>query len=421
MDDTFSIILLVILVAFSALFSATETAYSSLSKIRLKNMASAGNKKAKRALKISEQYDSALSAILIGNNIVNIASASIATVVFVNWLGDSGVGISTIVTTIVVLIFGEVTPKSLAKQFPEKFACAVSGFLNFIMIIFYPFSWMLTGIKNLFAKRFSAEEQPSVTEEELKYIIEEIEDEGVLNEHESELVQSALEFDDTTVDEVLTPRVDVVAIDIIENPETIKTLFFETGFSRLPVFEKTIDNIIGVLNEKDFIEEYLKNKDVSIKPLIQGVTYVPPKKRIATLLKDIQRKKIHLAVVTDEFGGTLGIITLEDIIEELVGDIWDESDEVKTEINMLADESYRVSGDTNVYDLLDSLEIDEELYDGESTTVGGLALEVLEKIPSVGDEFVLLGLCFKIESIEEQRVTSLNVRVLETENSEENE
>lgn len=420
MDDTFSIILLIVLIAFSALFSATETAYSSLSKIRLKNMASDGNKKAQRALKISDKYDSALSAILIGNNIVNIASASIATVVFVKWIGDSGVGISTIVTTIVVLIFGEVTPKSLAKQNPEKFACAVSGFLNFLMIVFFPLSWVLTGIKNLFAKRFSSDEnQPSVTEEELKYIIEEIEDEGVLNEHESELVQSALEFDDTTVDEVLTPRVDVMAIDITESPEKIKSIFFESGFSRLPVFEKSIDNIIGVLNEKDFIEEYLKDSNVNIKPLIQNVMYVPAKKRIATLLKDIQRKKIHLAVVSDEFGGTLGIITLEDIIEELVGDIWDESDRVKTEINKLPDGTLRVSGDTNVYDLLDDLEMDEELYDGESTTVGGLALEVLEKIPSVGDEFTMLGLVFTVEEIEEQRVTTLRVARQKIEETEE--
>lgn len=416
MDDpnTLYIISLVVLVFLSSFFSATETAFSSLNRIRIKNYATAGDKRAVRTLRIADNFDRALSAVLIGNNIVNIAAASIGTMLFVGFLGDSGVGISTIVMTIVVLIFGEVIPKSLAKENPENFALAVSSILDFLMKLFTPIIWMLMQIKKLLTSKFvSKESQPSVTEEELKFIIEEIEEEGVLNEHESELVQSALEFDDITVSEILTPRVDVVAIEVTEDIEKIKDIFMSEGFSRIPVYEKTIDNIIGILYEKDFLREYLKNNSqVDITSVLQDAIFVPPKKHISELLKEIQLSKSHLAVVTDQYGGTLGIITLEDIIEELVGEIWDESDEVNEDIVEIDSTTYRVNPDMNIYDLFDKLEI-ETNYDGPSQSVSALALEKFEKIPDANESFEFETLEIIIEAVSEQRIMSCIVKIIQ--------
>lgn len=409
--NTISIFVIILLIAGSAFFSATETAFSSLNKIRLKNYASSGNKRAKRALKIANNFDKAISTILIGNNVVNIASASLATVLFVSLLGDNGVGISTIVTTIVVLIFGEVLPKSIAKEHPEKFALAVSGILEVLMVVFTPFSWVLKKIKNLLTSRIKTTRQPSVTEEELKYIIEEIEDEGVLDENESELMQSALDFNDITVSEILTPRVDVVAIEVNEDAEVIKNIIFKEGYSRLPVYEKTIDNIIGVLNEKDFIKAYMHNKNVNVRSLMQQTIYVPPKKLIGELLKEIQREKMHLAVVTDQYGGTLGIISLEDIIEELVGEIWDECDEVVTNIVLISDSTYRVNADMNVYDLLDHFDIDDAKYDGASQSISAWALEMFQKIPEANESFTFLHLTLEVLEVSDQRIKTLKVVV----------
>ncbi len=412
MDTFLRIIPIIILIALSAFFSATETAFSSLNKIRLKNYANAGNKHAKLALKISNDFDTAISTILIGNNIVNIASASLGTLFFVELVGEKiGVSLSTIAMTIVVLIFGEVMPKSIAKENPEKFALTVCGILNFLMIIFKPFSFLLGALKKLLIRKNNdGHQSPSVTEEELKYIIEEIEDEGVLEEHESELVQSALDFDDITVSEILTPRVDVCGVDITDYTiEEIKNMFIGTGFSRLPVYEKTIDNIIGFINQKDFFKSYIVNNQVNIKQILQKVVYVPPKKLICELLKELQRNKTHIAVVTDQYGGTLGIVTLEDIIEELVGEIWDESDRVVASFEKLGENIYRVNPDVNIYDLFDELEIDN--FDGASQSIGAWALENFEKLPNIGDSFTYENVKVTVERISEQRILSLTIEV----------
>lgn len=415
MDESnplFSIILLVILVALSAFFSATETAFSSVNRIRLKNFMSSGDKRAKRALKIADNFDSALSAILIGNNIVNIAAASIGTLLFTAWIGASGAAVSTIVMTIVVLIFGEVLPKSFAKERPENFALTVSGILSVLIVVFTPLIWVLMQIKKMFTpKKSKSEQQPTVTEEELKFIIEEIEDEGVLDEHESELVQSALDFNDITVSEILTPRVDIVAVELTDDIETIKNVFLEEGYSRLPVYDKTIDNIIGIINEKDFFKQLLTKKTFHIKSLIQETVYVPPKKYISELLKDMQRSKHHLAVVTDQYGGTLGILSLEDIIEELVGDIWDEGDEVIHEIIKVSNDEYRVSADMNVYDLFDQLNIEDTAYASQSQSISAWALEMFEKIPEKNDSFEFENLEIKVEDVIDQRITCFIVKV----------
>lgn len=428
-SDLIWLVVIIVLVSFSAFFSSTETAFSSVSKIRLKNYANSGDLRAKRALKIAERYDTALSAVLIGNNIVNIGAASVGTLFFTRLLGgDAGAWVSTVVMTVLVLIFGEVVPKSLAKQHPENVAMATSGILWFLMKVFFPIIWLLQQFVKLFSRK-GGEAQPTVTEEELKVMIEEIEDEGVLNEHESELVQSAIDFDDITADEVLVPRVDVTAVELNDSVEEIRELFFSSGHSRLPVYEKTIDNIVGILNEKDFLKSYLLDPAVDIQPLMQKVVYIPPKKRIAELLKELQRDRVHMAVVTDSYGGTIGIITMEDILEELVGEIWDESDEVKPEIELLSEtktdkgtvRTYRVCGDMNVYDFFEALEMDDDGYTGSSQSMSGWALDVFEKIPEEGDGYDFKNLHISVEILSEQRITSLIVTVSPQEDPEDEE
>ena len=412
------LIVIVLLIGLSAFFSATETAFSSISRARLKNYANSGDKRAKRTLRVVEKYDTALSAVLIGNNIVNIGAASVGTLVFTDLMGPSGAGVSTVVLTVAVLIFGEVVPKSLAKQHPENVAMRASAPIAFLMKFFYPMILILQRIVKLFSKKVGGEQQPSVTEEELKVIIEEIEDEGVLNEHESELVQSAIDFDDITADEILTPRVDVTAVEVNDSPEKIKDLFFSTGFTRMPVYKKSIDDIIGVVNEKDFIKAYLENRDVDIRAIMQTVIFVPPKKRISGLMKELQKARLHIAVVSDPFGGTIGIVTLEDIIEELVGEIWDESDKVTTEFERISDDTYRISGDMNVYDLFEELDVDENAYEGSSQSVGGWALDVFERIPEPQESFDFENLHIVVEKVQDQRITSFLVRVFQKKEDE---
>lgn len=415
------VIVIIILVAFSAFFSGTETAYSSISKARLKSYASSGDKRAKRALKVAEKYDTALSAVLIGNNIVNIGAASVGTLFFTRLVGSSGAGLSTVVLTVVVLIFGEVVPKSLAKQHPENMAMRAATPLWYLMKIFAPLIWVLQRIVQAFSKKVGGEAQPSVTEEELKVIIEEIEDEGVLNEHESELVQSAIDFDDITADEILTPRVDVAGVEAGEDPEVIKELFFSTGFTRLPVYEKNIDDIIGVINEKDFVRAYLEDRRVDVRALMQRVVYVPPKKHISKLMRELQNEHLHIAVVTDSYGGTIGIVTLEDIVEELVGEIWDESDRVTLDLERLSDDAFRVAGDMNVYDLFEALDVDDGAYEGSSQSMSGWALDVFERIPDPQEEFSYENLRIVVEQVKEQRITSFIITVLPKPTEEDDE
>ncbi len=374
-------VLLVFLIAMSAFFSGTETAFATVNRIRMKNIAAAGNKKAEKVIRIAEEYDRALSAILIGNNIVNIASASIGTVIFTTWFGSSGAGISTIVMTILVLMFGEILPKSYAKQHAEQLALKVVHLLDFFIKLFSPFIFLFLKLTSLVSKK--GEIPPSVTEQELKYIIEESENEGVLEQQESELVQSALDFDEITVEEVLTPRVDVVAVEEHENAETVKELFFEEGYSRLPVYSGSIDHVIGIVHNKDFMKAYIENKEVRLTDIMQDTVYVPPKKFISELMKELQRLKSHMAVVTDQYGGTIGIITLEDIIEELVGEIWDESDEEEVEFTQLSENCYQVSGDLDPEDFFDEIGYDysEAEIEEISNSFAGWALETFERIP----------------------------------------
>ena len=379
---------LVILVGFSAFFSASETAFSSLNQIRLKSRAEDGDSSAARVLAMAEQYDKLLSTILIGNNIVNIAAASIGTILFTRMLGaERGATVSTIVLTIIVLIFGEVTPKSLAKEMPEKVATAVSPFLVLLMALMTPLTWLFTQWKKLLGHFVHSGEADTITEGELMTMVSEAENDGELTDRESELIRSAIEFEDVEVEEILTPRVDVVAVEDDIPLEELAQTFAESGYSRLPVYHGTIDNIIGVVHEKDFYIARLK-KATKIDDLVVPTLYTTGSTQISQLLRTLREQHHHLAVVVDEYGGTEGIITLEDILEELVGEIWDEHDEVTEDFRKQSDGSWLVSGSASVDDLYEELDLPEE-EDIDSNTVNGLVQEKTCHLPKVGDRFTL--------------------------------
>lgn len=404
-------VIIVLLIAMSAFFSATETAFSSVNKIRLKNYAANGNKKAAKALSIAENFDKALTAILIGNNIVNIASASLGTIVFTEMLGPSGVGISTAVMTVVVLIFGEILPKSVAKENPESLALAVAGILSFLMFILTPLIVFFSLIKKLAVRIIGAKNsQPTVTEDELKYIIEEIEDQGVLEEQESDLVRSALEFDEITVERILIPRVNLCAVEKDDSIEDVRDVFLREKFSRLPVYDKSIDNIIGIIHEKEFFS-LLVNAGKIIGDIISDVLYIPQTKRISEVLLEMQKAKLHMAIVMDEYGGTLGIVTMEDIIEELVGEIYDENDEVILPVITLDANSYRVSAELSINDMLEYMELPDGLIESDSTSVGGWVMELFERIPDAGDRITSGIFDITVDKVDEQRIESLTVAV----------
>ena len=399
---------LVILVGFSAFFSASETAFSSLNQIRLKSRAEDGDSSAARVLNMAEQYDKLLSTILIGNNIVNIAAASIGTILFTRMLGaERGATVSTIVLTIIVLIFGEVTPKSLAKEMPEKVATAVSPFLVLLMALMTPLTWLFTQWKKLLGRFVHSGEADTITEGELMTMVSEAENDGELTDRESELIRSAIEFDDVEVEEILTPRVDVVAVEDDIPLEELAQTFAESGYSRLPVYHGTIDNIIGVVHEKDFYIARLK-KATKIDDLVVPTLYTTGSTQISQLLRTLREQHHHLAVVVDEYGGTEGIITLEDILEELVGEIWDEHDEVTEDFRKQSDGSWLVSGSASVDDLYEELDLPEE-EDIDSNTVNGLVQEKTCRLPKVGDRFTLGGYDGVVTRTAKRRVTEVRL------------
>ena len=411
---------LVILVAFSAFFSASETAFSSLNQIRLKSRAEDGDKAAARVLAMSEQYDKLLSTILIGNNIVNIGAASIATVLFTKALGEErGATVSTIVLTIVVLVFGEVSPKSIAKEMPETIATAVSPFLNLLMTLFTPLTWLFSQWKKLLNHFIHSSEEDTITEGELMTMVSEAENDGELTDRESQLIRSAIEFDDVEVEEILTPRVDVIAVEDDITLEELARTFAESGYSRLPVYHGTIDNIIGVVHEKDFYLGRLK-KETTLEDLIKPTLYTTGSTQISQLLRILREQHHHMAVVVDEYGGTEGIITLEDILEELVGEIWDEHDEVTEDFHKQADGSWIVLGSASVDDLYEMLGLPED-EDIDSNTVNGLVQEKTCHLPKVGDRFTLGEYDGVVTRTAKRRVTEVRLTPAEKPETEKDE
>lgn len=418
-----SYVAIAVLLAMSALFSSMETAFSSVNKIRLKHEASNGNKKAERALNIAENFDKALTSILVGNNIVNILSSSLGTVIFTDLFGTAGVAIATAVMTVLVLIFGEIIPKSFAKQNAEKCALAFAGILNVIMFILTPISAVFAQLQKVLAKISKPDDSPNFTEDELKYIIEEIEDQGVLEEQESDLVRSALEFDDITVEQILVPRVKVVAVERSEDIDAITEIFIRDRYTRLPVYEENVDNIVGLINEKDFFALVTRPEGApsGIESIIQKALYVSEMKLISEVLYEMQRSKIHMAIVKDQYGGTSGIVTMEDIIEELVGEIYDENDEVIDSVVEVAEHTYDIQADTSISDMLEKLDLPSGLIETDSNSVGGWVMELFGRIPETGDTITAGIFTVTVIEADEQSVSKVGIKLDVPEEKEEND
>ena len=411
-----SLLGMVICIILSGYFSATETAFSSLNKTRTKYMAEKGNKRAKNALRLAENYDKLISTILIGNNIVNIATASIGTLIFVDLLGQElGATVSTVVVTIVVLIFGEITPKSIAKDYPERFALFSAPFIGALLWLFTPLNFLFSLWKKLVALLFHSDEEDKMSQEELLLLLEEVEQEGAIDKSEGTLLRNAVEFGDLEVQSILTHRVDLEAVEVNATKEEIAAKFTETRFSRLLVYEETIDKIVGVLHLKDFYD----GMGINPKPLREIMTpplFIHQTEKVDDLLQLLKANKSHIAVVIDEYGGTLGIVTMEDILEELVGEIWDEHDEVEEPFRQLSENTYLVDCTVTLDDFCDFFDVKS---DSESVSLGGWIMDEMQRIPEKGDQFTYENLTITATEIDDHRIEWVTVEVAPKEDNEE--
>lgn len=421
MDSLPLLLVIVFCIIASAYFSASETAFSTMNRIRMKNLADNGDARAAIALKLVDNYDKLISTILIGNNIVNIISASLATVVFTAWLADAGVSISTAVMTVVVLIFGEISPKTLAKENAEFFALATARLMWFLYIVLTPLNSLFFMWKKLLNRVFKKKSEPGITAEELITMVDEAQNDGGIDEHNGELIRSAIEFDDLDAGDILTPRVDLVAVDKNTPMDEVCQVFVNNTYSRLPVYEDSIDNIVGMIHEKDFFTA-LNRKADNFASAIKPVIYVSSGIKISRLLRLIQQAKTHVAVVVDEFGGTEGIVTLEDILEQLVGDIWDEHDIVEQEIEELNNTTFMVSGSCSLEDFFEMFRLPEdELEEYESVTVGGWVMEELGCVPEIGAHFVFHQNEVYVTKVEKRHVKEIRFQLSEPLKTEEKE
>lgn len=415
-------VVIAMLVLLSAFFSATETAFSFVNKIRIQHSVDNGNKKAKNALYVIENFDNALTTILICNNIVNLSCSSIATVLCLNLFGDMGSAIATGATTLLVLTFGEVIPKCLAKEHCDAFSLKTAGILRVLMFILKPFVFVFLKLKSLALKiAGGSEDSPSVTENELKYIVESIEEEGVLEESESEMVRSALDFDEKTAEEILTPRVDVTFININDSQDKIKDIIIENRYSRIPVYEETVDHIVGILHTRDYLESLADGKAPDLRDIMQTPYFVFRTQQLSKILNAFKRTKIHLAIVTDEYGGTLGIVTMEDLLEEIVGEIWDEDEEIEHNYYKIGKGEFLVNGDIELDDLLALFDLDEDAIESDSVTVGGFILEHAGTIPHKRQSIEADGFRFTVMEVKDQRIIRVVVKKLDSESEEQTE
>ena len=400
---------LVFCVIMSGYFSATETAFTSLNRVRLKSWADGGDQRAARTLALAEDYDKLLSTLLIGNNIVNNVATTIGAVLFIHLIDEvTGPTVSAIVLTVVILIFGEVSPKSLAKESPERFAMFATPLLGVLRTVLTPLNFLFTQWKRLLSKVFRKSADGGITEEELVTLVDQAESEGGLDQHESRLIRAAIEFHDLEVEEILTPRVDIVAVEDTDSMEEIAKIFAENGYSRLPVYHEDIDNIIGVIHEKDFHAARYRGL-TSVKEMLGPMLYTTGNTKISELLRILQREKAHMVIVVDEYGGTEGLVTLEDIVEELVGEIWDEHDEVIEEFKKQEDGSYLISCSADLTDLFDLFKIKGEC---DSNTISGWVMEQIGRVPEEGDRFVSDGLDVTVTKVDHRRVLEIRVAVL---------
>ena len=411
-------IIAALLLVCAAFFAVTETSMASASRSRIKASAERGDFRAKRTLYVLDNFDLAISTLLICTNIVHIAAASIVTLAVTRKWGVSAVSISTIITTVVVFFAGEMLPKSVAKKYSDTLALSCAPVLCFFMKLFAPLSKLLTWIGQAAAKLTPGDSQISVTEDELYDIIEDMTEEGSLDEDQGDLISSALQFGDVTVESVLTPRVDIVAININSSHAELLSLIKSTNHSRLPVYEGSIDNIIGVLQIRKYIKAYLRlGENLDIKPMLDEVLFVHQSTNIDELLPILSKRKLNIAVVTDNYGGTLGIVTVEDILEELVGEIWDEDDVIEEPMVEIGDGVYEVGADETVSDVFDQLgyedpENDEELV---NTLMGEWAYEKFDTIPKPGDSFRYHQVLVTVKDMNHNRIMKLTVALLPAE------
>ncbi len=415
MSNSDLILVISILVLCYSFFSASETAFSSLNKIKLKALANAGNKRAEKTYELAEDFPKLLTTILVGNTIVNVVSASLATVLFTNLLGGKGVSVSSVVMTLIIMIIGEVLPKNIAKYIPEKTAMSFTPILRLLTWLFTPLTFIFRYVEKIFLK-FFGKYPDTYSADEIITMVEEANEEGDIEDHEADLITNALEFNDLDVGEILTPRIDVIAIDVDEDTiEEIELKYRDSGFSRLPVYEDNIDNIIGVLIEKDFYYHLLYEKSTNIREILKEVIFTSPQVKISSLLKQFQTSKTHMAVVVDEYGGTQGIITMEDILEELVGEIYDEHDRVIEYYKKLDDGSYLVKADVDYEDMFEhfGIELDEEY---EFNTTSAWVIDMLDKIPVKGDGFDFRNMHIEVTDADFKKVNEIKVTFLDKDN-----
>ena len=416
------LIAIIALVLLSGFFSSTETAYSCASRIKLRSLATNGNKRAEKTLNLAEEkFDTLISTILVGNNIVNITASTLATLMFAKIMVSSSVDsslVSTIVMTVAVLLFGEITPKFIAKSAPEKYAMAIYPIITFFYYLLYPINMFFSGWKWLITKIFRVKSTDIITEEEIMTVVEEAEEDGTLKEDETKLIRSVIEFDDLEVCDIFVPRVNIVAVEIGTSMEDIKKVFSNEGYSRIPVYKDSIDTIIGWIHEKDFFKAYLAGKK-GIDGIMKNAFYTTEHTKISSLLRQLQKKKIHMAIVLDEYGGTLGLVTFEDILEELVGEIYDEHDEEVHFFRQINENEYIVDGNANLDDFFEFFNMKDEDEQFESNTLSGWVIEQVEEIPSVGTKLTYKNMQIEIMKATIRRVLSIKVHIDTQEKTEE--
>lgn len=418
MNSSNLLVIIIILIFTYSFFSATETAFSSLNRVKIKALSNSGNKKAQKTLLLVEKFSSLLTTILIGNTIVNVVAATLATVYFTNIYKTNGATISSIVMTLVIMIIGEILPKNIAKHIPEKFAMAVTPIMSLLTFIFTPICFIFNLFEKLFSNIFSSEDESYSTEEFIT-MVEEANEDGEMEDRQAEIITNALEFNDLDVGEIYTPRTDIVAIDINDTSiERIEIAYRDSGFSRLPVYEDTLDNIIGILHVKDFYYHLFYEKSTNIKEILQPITYTSPQVKISSLLKEMQKDKTHMAIVCDEYGGTDGIITMENILEELVGEIYDEHDEVKEYYKKIDENVYLVKADLDFEDMFEHFGVEDEI-EREYNSVSAWVIDELDHIPKVSESFKFKNLDIVVTKADEKKVNEIKVIINEKEEDDE--
>ncbi len=414
MPHLISWLALPLLILCSSFFSLSEIAYTQITPLRLHTRAEeSGKKKHRTALYVAEHFEDTLAAILLGNNLANIAGTSIATMLVVTLWGEGYTWVSSVIMTILVLIFGEITPKMLARRIPET-VCSFTAFpLRLITLIFYPFVWVINRFNALLSQLYKNRipDTPTVTEEELESLIDTAEDESIIDEDTGDLLQSALDWGEVQAFEVMTPRVDMNAIDIDDEYTDMLAVIENSIHSRIPVYEQTPDNIIGILHLNHFYKARIDQERIDIRSLLMPVNYVHKTMELPDALDVMRRNKCHMVVVNDEYGGTDGILTMEDILEQLVGEIWDESDEIEEEFTLLSDEKAIVDGDMRIYDFFDEVEVDDRDYDEDNATVGGWAMDMLDGNPEIGASFSYKNLTLTVEKLDGRRIEELSVTI----------